>query len=75
MNNRVHKALFHLIIDNAQGTKRTAQAMLDEMAYLKDAIELAWKLQAYDSMCVLTSYLLSVRKEYKELSGGGLIVT
>lgn len=43
------------------------QRMINDMVYVKDAIELAWKLQAYDSMQVLASYLLNLRKEYKQM--------
>lgn len=56
-------------------TRRTKQSLLDEMVYLKDAIELAWKLQAYDSVQASASYLLMIRKEYKKLYGSGMIVT
>lgn len=51
-------------------TYRTPQALVNEMTYLKHAIELAWQLQAYDSVQVLASYLLTVRQEYKSAYGG-----
>lgn len=58
---RNHKALFHRIPQKMHPTQRLAQ----EMLYLKDAIDLAWELGAYEAVNSLAANLLSVRRQYK----------
>lgn len=42
-----------------------AQRMANEIVYIKDAINLAWELDAYREMAQLADYLKQVRQEYK----------